>query len=248
MYGGFYGNKVGTLGNIPSTFAHLKAGVKKLKDNGVPDGIDLVSVISTDVWSNFLGAPEFGTYDYNSNRDNGLAGRLTPALGIQSFWDNPFSQAWVAPTTGTSIAVKGASQTGLFLIVDGITSTEVQAGATFVIAGNATIYTVVTRSAVSAGEATLVLDKPLAVSPANDAVLTFQTASQKNIIFHPGSVALAMVAPQAPLEGRVSRIIDGGGYSIRLSQIEKGLSNLIVVDMLYGGKVINGNAGVIFNG
>jgi len=67
--------------------------------------------------------------------------------------------------------VKGGSQSGSVLITDGFTSNPL-VNETFSIAGNATVYTIQAITNNGGGTYTLNLDKTLAATPANDAVIT----------------------------------------------------------------------------
>jgi len=67
--------------------------------------------------------------------------------------------------------VKGASQSGSVLITDGFTSNPL-VNETFSIAGNATVYTIQAITNNGGGTYTLNLDKTLAATPADDAVIT----------------------------------------------------------------------------
>ena len=67
--------------------------------------------------------------------------------------------------------VQGASQSGAVLIADGFTSAP-EVNETFSIAGNATIYEITAVTDNGGGSYTLNLDKSLAVSPADNAVIT----------------------------------------------------------------------------
>ena len=68
--------------------------------------------------------------------------------------------------------VDGASQTGSTLIIDGLTSAPL-VNETFTIAGNATEYTIQAVTDNSGGEYSVNLDKVLAATPADGAVITF---------------------------------------------------------------------------
>jgi len=67
--------------------------------------------------------------------------------------------------------VKGGSQSGSVLITDGFTSNPL-VNETFSIAGNATVYTIQAITNNGGGTYTLNLDKTLAATPADDAVIT----------------------------------------------------------------------------
>ena len=70
-----------------------------------------------------------------------------------------------------SPVVKGASQTGATLLIDGITSAP-KILETFSIAGNATVYTIQAVTNTASNEYSLQLDQNLAASPSDNAVIT----------------------------------------------------------------------------
>jgi hypothetical protein len=80
------------------------------------------------------------------------------------------------PSYGT-VLVNGGSQTGATLAVDGLTSVP-QIGDTFSIAGVALVYTVLAVPTVTATAATISIYPSLASSPANNAVITWQSVSR----------------------------------------------------------------------
>ncbi len=68
--------------------------------------------------------------------------------------------------------VDGASQSGTTLVVDGLTSAP-KVNESFTIAGNATEYTISSLVDNGSGEYSLTLNKTLAASPSENAVITF---------------------------------------------------------------------------
>ena len=80
------------------------------------------------------------------------------------------------PAYGT-VLVNGAGQTGSSLVVDGLTSTP-KTGDTFSVAGIELVYTVTADATVTSGGATLAINPALASSPADNAAITFLSASR----------------------------------------------------------------------
>jgi hypothetical protein len=74
------------------------------------------------------------------------------------------------------VLVKGGSQTGTTLLVDGLTGVP-QVGDAFIIAGVAQTYVITSPVTVVAGEATLNISPALDSSPADNAALTFRSTS-----------------------------------------------------------------------
>lgn len=79
------------------------------------------------------------------------------------------------PAYGT-VLVKGGSQTGTSLLVDGLTGTP-KVGDTFTISGVSKLYIITSTVTVTAGEATLTISPALDSSPADNAVLTFRNTT-----------------------------------------------------------------------
>ncbi len=80
------------------------------------------------------------------------------------------------PAYGT-VLVNGAGQTGSSLVVDGLTG-KPKTGDTFSIAGVELVYTVTADATVTSGGATLTISPALASSPADNAAITFLSASR----------------------------------------------------------------------
>tara|TARA_B100000131_G_scaffold297368_1_gene316059 strand:+ start:940 stop:3132 length:2193 start_codon:yes stop_codon:yes gene_type:complete len=68
--------------------------------------------------------------------------------------------------------IDGAGQSGTVVVIDGLTSSP-KVNESFTIAGNATEYTIQSLVNNGSGEYSLTLDKTLAATPADDAVVTF---------------------------------------------------------------------------
>jgi len=75
--------------------------------------------------------------------------------------------------TFTGGLVDGASQSGTTLVVDGL-DVRPSANDTFTIAGDSTVYTISSATALSSTESTLTLSSALAATPADNAVLSFR--------------------------------------------------------------------------
>lgn len=80
------------------------------------------------------------------------------------------------PSYGAAVLVKGASQTGSSLIIDGLSGIP-QVGDTFSVAGIQKVYTVLADAVVVAGVTTLSISPALASSPADNAALTWLTSN-----------------------------------------------------------------------
>lgn len=252
MAAGFARNLVGTAGNDPSTLAHLIAGVKQLKDNKVPYGLGYNGIITTGAWANLAGLTQMTSGDYGANRPASLQnGSLPPVVGIRELFDTQlvgdFDQGDVAGT----VLVNGASESGTSLAVDGFTAETgtVKAGTRFTIDGIAgTTFTVTADATLESNATTLSIYPALPSSPSDDAAITFETAFKENIVYYPGAVASAVIAPEPLGSVKESTVISYGNARLRVSILQSNLEELIVVDSFEGCKVLMEDAGVIVNG
>ena len=92
-----------------------------------------------------------------------------------------------------SPVVKGASQSGATLLIDGITSAP-KILETFTIAGNATVYTIQAVTNTASNEYSLQLDQNLAASPSDNAVITIVKGFTHtvNSIYEPTNIVEAV--------------------------------------------------------
>jgi len=105
-----------------------------------------------------------------------FTGGTTTVYTLEKFGDDD-STTLDCQTTSTlnqrgTPLVKGASQTGTSLIVDGLTSAPA-VNEKFTVAGHATEYTIQAVTDSSGGEYSINLDASLAATPADNAVITF---------------------------------------------------------------------------
>lgn len=119
------------------------------------------------------------TFTSNTGLINGLAaweGKVIAVRNNNVYYSTGSNWTKVnVPSYGT-VLINGAGQTGSSLVVDGLTYAP-QAGDTFTVAGIEKVYTVLSDATVSSGGATLSIAPSLASSPADNAAITFLTAS-----------------------------------------------------------------------
>ena len=170
-------------------------------------------------------------------------------VGIREFFTTQnlgtFAQGDIAGT----VLIKGASQTGTSIIVDGFTSATgtVKQGTRLTFAGDTQVYTVQADATIASNETTLVIYPSKASAGANDGAVTFETAFKESFIYHPSSIACAVVAP-APFDDNTSSVVQVNGLSLRVSYQKSGLDEIVVVDTLAGVKLIHPEGGVVFQG
>lgn len=246
----FARNLVGTAGTAASTVAHCTAGVLKLMENKINADMGYMAAITPGTWAGLMGQVEFKSRDYGDNKPGGLAsGQLSPVSGINEFFTTQnlgtFAQGDIAGT----VLVKGASQTGTSIIVDGFTAATgtVKQGTRLTFNGDTTVYTVTADATIASNETTLVIYPSKASAASNDAAVTFETAFKESYIYHPSCIAAAVVAP-APFDDGTSYVFQTNGLSLRVSYQKSGLEEKVVVDTLAGVKIIHPEGGVVFQG
>ena len=249
--GGFAQNVAGTAGTSPAVQADITASRKVLRDNKC-DMRNLVGLIGSQAEANFLGLDLFTSRDYGE--ENALAIReasLGRKLGIDWYVSNVAGGSLPSGDTAGTVLVKGASQTGTSIIVDGFTSAtgKVKAGTRLTFAADATVYVVAQDAVIAGNEATLVLSAAKAVAAADNAAVTFETQVTEDVIFNPRAAAGAIIAP-APLAVN-SAVELVNGLSVRVSlatEINPSSGtpkSVIRYDVFVGAKVIKPEYGVI---
>jgi hypothetical protein len=115
-----------------------------------------------------------------------FTGGTSTVYYLEAFDDNfttDSSQQTVPAAYGTLVEVKGASQTGTTLIIDGLT-VQPQPKDTFTIESVTGTYTIVTATTISGTTSTLVIEETLASTPADNADITFTSVSQLDNLSH----------------------------------------------------------------
>jgi hypothetical protein len=251
---GFARNLVGTDGNEASTLAHLAAAWKKLFDNKATNG-QVTGLLTSATAANFLQLTQFISKDYGDSRPSALANAMfSPIYNMDLYPVNAAGSLDRGDVAGT-VLVKGASQTGASLIVDGFTAATgtVKAGTRFTVNGDTTVYTVTADAAIAGNEATLSLDQSLAASPADNAAVTFKAAAKENIVFNPDATARVLIAPE-PQWGNPSSVGVFEGISIRttfestINDATSGDAEWVLYDVFVGGKVLVAAGGVVMQG
>jgi len=253
MVRGFARNVSGTEGTDPSTKAHIVAGRKILQDNKVVKNGRL-ALIDTTAEASFLQLTMFSDADFGGDGPLGLReGNLPRRLGFDWFADPNGSEHDRGDIAGTVLTDGVPVLAATTVHLDGFTAAAgtVKKGTRFTVAGDTQVYTVTADLTLASNEG----DIPIypAVSAAlviagNDAAVTFKSALQADVLYHPNSVAGAIVAP-SPLN--MGSAVEGyKGISIRVSMSSStvSLSDSIVYDVYCGCEVIQPNGGVIFQG
>lgn len=251
----FRANLAGSIGNRPSTIAHIVAGTKVLNDNfvredgrvGIVDTTVENSLIQIAQWTSadYVGPDYAGTREATLGRRFGVNWYRNANLGA-------FSRSSAAnDIAGSPVIISTVAAGGTEIGIDGVTNATgtIYAGTVFTIAGDTTRY-VVRKDVTAVGNAyTAVKIYPaLAAQATAEAVVTFEAAGYSNILYHPAAVAAAIVAP-TPLSVN-SAVQSFGGVSIRVSMDSSitSLSDTVVYDVYVGARVINPLGGCLIAG
>jgi len=121
------------------------------------------------------------------------AGQSGTSLTIANCHQTPVAADILTFTGG---AVDGASQSGTSLAVDGL-NVKPSANDTFTIAGDSTVYTISGATNLSGSDSTLTITPALAVTPADDAVLSFRyTIAAGGVVFAAATNRAALTLSQ----------------------------------------------------
>jgi len=248
LCGGFAQNLAGTAGNQPSTLAHIVAAEKKIFDNKANEN-QLVSIISSTAHASLLQATVFTSSDYGPNRPSALVSNSLGKMAGMDFFRSPYSGTYTRGDITGSVTASGTAAAATCSLASLSSSTgTIYAGTRFVVAGDATIYTVMENATIASNAvAALSIYPVLATSPSTAAV-TFETAFKHNVVFNPVAFALAMVTP--PAVGAGVSVASSKGISIRVSSNfdQSYLKNIWTWDFYIGARVVQPKYGCILCG
>jgi len=253
---GFARYLTGTDGTEASTLEHLAAAWQQMFDNkGLPEGKMAAGLLTSTTAANFLQLAAFVTNAQKAGDDSTLrTGIFSPVYNMR-LWPVQSAGAHTRGDVAGTVLVKGGSQTGTSLIVDGLSSATgtINKGTRFTAAGDTTVHTLTADATIASNEATLVFTPTLAASPADNAAVTFKTAFKQNVIFNPDAAAKVIIAPE-PQWANPSSVGVFEGISIRttfdstLNDASTGDGDFVLFDAFIGGSVIEPKGGVIMQG
>tara|TARA_R110000868_G_scaffold176609_4_gene414489 strand:- start:2110 stop:3276 length:1167 start_codon:yes stop_codon:yes gene_type:complete len=251
--GGFARNISGTAGTAASSTAHILACRKVLQDNLVPLA-PRVAIIGTTSESSFLGLDHFVNRDYGEDGATALRqAAMSTRYGINWFVDQNVGTFSYGYTTGTILS-NGALTSGTTATVDGFTAATgtVNEGARFKISGDTQEYVVTADTDIVGNAAALPVYPAIGTGWADGAAVTFQTAHTEDVVFHPGMVAGAVIAPAALMSNSAVGGFDG--LSIRVSfesttsDSTVGAADFVLYDVYVGAKVTRPEGGAVLQG
>lgn len=251
--GGFARNLSGTAGTAPSTTAHILAARKVMQDNLVPLA-PRVALIGTAAEMNFLGLDQFVNRNYGEDGATSLRqAALSTRYGINWFVDQNVGTFDYGYTTGTLLANGAGSPGGTSISIDGFTASggTLNEGTRFTVAGDATVYTTTADVDVDSNAVSVGITPAIVTGWADNAAVTLATAYTEDVIFHPGMVAGAIIAP-APMMVN-SQVAQYDGLSVRVTfdsttSDSVGAADFVLFDVYVGCKVIRPEGGVVLQG
>lgn len=252
--GGFARNISGSAGTAPSTTAHILAGRKKMQDNLVPIA-PRVAIVGTAAEASFLGLDAFVNRNYGEDGATALrSAALSTRYGINWFVSQQVGTLSYGDTAGNVLAKGAASGGETTQTFDAFTAATgvVYAGTRFKVSGDTTLYTVTKDADIASNTATVTITPAVVTGWADNAAWTLQTAPTEDVIFHPGMVAAAVIAPR-PLMSN-SAVAGFDGLSIRvtfestITDGTVGAADFVLYDVYVGCEVIRPEGGVILQG
>lgn len=253
--GGFSANEAGVATSNPTTIAQILAGREAYVNLKGPLDGNLNFLFGSATEAALLATTQYSSSDYASDAPTAIKrAMLVDKYGLKHYMSQAAGIAHdPGVTTGTPLASAG-SQTGLTLTVDGFSTANryLNRGSRITIAGLSNVYYLAADTEVAAdGTASLTFTAALESSPADNAAITF-APQFRNVIFHPGGFAGAIIAPPA-LPGALSSTQTHDGLSVRLSVISSldgstGAGTDIQMEAYVGGEVLRPELGVIVGG
>jgi hypothetical protein len=237
QYTGIYG-LVGTAGTTPfaSDASEATAARKLLLEQLAPKE-NRYGVLDFDAEANALDLAAFADADRAGSSSVRMEGEIGRKYGIDWYSDDHVA-THVTGAEGTPL-VKGASQTGTSLIVDGLT-TKPAVGDIFTIDGDPQQYVVMAATDLSGSDSTLTISPAIVSAPANDAALTFVDDHVVNLVFSRDAFAfanrpLAQSSQEMGLGSQIMSMTDPAtGISLRLEVSRQYKQVVWEFDILWG--------------
>jgi hypothetical protein len=252
----FRKNLTGTVGNRPSTMAHVAAAHKALNDLKVVKG-GRKALIDTTVEQSFIQLSNFVNLDYGPDgARGGQEGELGRRYGFGFTTDanlGAFSRSSAAnDIAGSPVIITTVAAGGTTIGIDGVTNATgtIYAGTTFTIAGDAATRYVVRKDVTAVGNAYAAIEitPPLAAQATAEAAITFEAAGYSNLVYHPNAVAAAIVAPTPLMTNSVVDSFNGVSIRVSMDSSVASLADSIVYDVFVGCRVIQADGGALFCG
>lgn len=240
------GNVAGAAANELAVVLDILTGNKVLTDDQCPRPLRN-GIITTAAEVNLLQLEQFTNLQYGTDGPTAVRDAiLGRRYGVNWFVDQNATTMPTGDTAGT-VLVKTTTASGTSLPVDGFTAATgtVYRGTQFTIAGDATIYTVVSDATLAGNETVFTISPTLAAQADADDAITFLDVKE-NIVFHKNAVAAAVVAP-VPLQVNSSvAFYNGVGIRVTMSSSTLSMSDSIVFDTFVGVKLVRAECGCLY--
>jgi hypothetical protein len=123
----------------------------------------------------------------------------------------------------------------------------IKEGTRFVVAGDATVYTITADATIASNAATVTVTPVLATSPST-ANVTFETAMKENVIYNPSALAIAVLPGAIVGPGVAAATVNGIGLRIIQDVSVSTLAGTWVFDLYAGCKVCRNEYGAVLCG
>jgi len=250
----FRANLTGTVGNRPSTMAHIAAATKSLNDRWIPKS-GRIALIDTTVEQSFSQLAQFTSQDYGADGPAALREAiLGRRYGFEYVTDpnlGAFSRSAAANDIAGTVLVDGTvALGGTTLHIDGITSTTgtIYAGTVFTIAGHTSRYVVTADATIAGNECDVAIYPALEAEATNEDAITFEAAGYSNLVYHPAAIAAAIVAPTPMLTNSSVQSFMGVSIRVTLGGSVVTLADSVVYDVFVGSRVLQPEGGALFCG
>jgi len=241
LYTGVYGFVGATDAKAFASNTTAATNARKLLNEQKAPKANRRAVLDFDTEADALSLSAFSDTSTTGDQNVKLEGEIGRKFGFDWYSDDNV-QVHTTGAAGTSL-VKGGSQTGTSLIVDGFT-TKPSVGDVFTIASGTQTYTVLAATDLSGTESTLTISPAITVAPSNDDSVTFKDDHVVNLAFHRDAFAfvtrpLVDATQSYSLGNEIMTMQDPQtGLIMRLEISRQNKRTVWELDMLYGAALI----------
>lgn len=251
LLGGFSRYVTGTIGNEPSTHAHILNAEKTIFTNQ-GDTSQLAALITPTAHVSFGQLDIFTSADYGTDRPFGLKSNSLGMVANTTFFRSAHASVFDRGDIAGTVLTNGDPGTAAQIAVDGFTAATgtVYEGTRFTIADDSSgnVYTVTENAVIASNAATLKVTPNADASIIDGKALTFQAAAKANVMFNPAAFAGAIL-PGAIVGANVAaQSINNIGVRIISDVSATTLSGTWVWDCYVGFRVVYPLYGTIMCG
>lgn len=196
LIGGYSRYITGTIGNEPSTHAHILNAEKTIFVNQ-GDTSQLAALITPTAHVSFGQLDVFTNANYGTDRPFGLRSNSLGMVANTTFFRSPHASSFDRGYLTGTILTNGDPGTGAEIAIDGFTAATgtIYEGTRFTIADDSSgnVYTVTEDADIAANAVTLKVYPNADASIVDGKAVTFQAAAKANVMFNPASFAGAIL-------------------------------------------------------